>query len=299
MLIARDKAPLTLDKNPRAVHRSGQSAVGELTVIRPTRGWAKLGLSDAWERRELLALLVTREIRGTYRQTALGLSWLFLRPIVHMLLLGLVFGRIVRVPSDGVPYPLFALAALLPWNFFSNAVTKASRSLVDNLHLITKVYFPRILIPVAGAVSGVMDFAASSVVLLGVLLYYGLSFRWEMFALPFLLALTVAFALGVGLWLATLSVKYRDVTFAVAFLLQAWMYVSPVIYPISMVPESARWVYELNPMSPIVQAFRWCLLGSGSKPGLALAVASVLVSVVVTTGAFVFRRTERNIVDVL
>jgi lipopolysaccharide transport system permease protein len=270
-----------------------------VTVIEPSRGWSSLRLKEAWHRKELLWFLVVREIQGTHRQTALGLSWIFLRPVIHMLLLSIVFGRVVRVPSDGVPYPVFALAALLPWNFFSNAVTKASRSLVDNLHLISKVYFPRLLIPTAGASSGVVDFGASCIVLLLVLRIYGLPMRWEMLWLPMLLLTTLVFALAVGLWLATLSVKYRDVSFAIAFLLQALLYASPVIYPVSLVPNSWRFIYELNPMSAIIQSFRWALLGTGDAPGLTFSLSAVLAAVTLVSGAYVFRRTERTVVDTL
>jgi lipopolysaccharide transport system permease protein len=275
------------------------AAAATRTVIQPSRGWSALGLREVWDRRELLYFLVAREIQGTHRQTALGLSWIFLRPIIHMALLSLVFGRVVRVPSDGVPYPLFALAALLPWMFFSNAVTKGARSLVDNLHLISKVYFPRLMIPTAGAASGVVDFGASLLVLLGVLGYYGMPLRWQMVYLPGLFLMTMAFALAVSMWLATLSVKYRDVSFAVGFLLQAFLYMSPVIYPVSLVPASVQWLYELNPMSAIIQGFRWALLGSGAAPGLNFAVAAGVILVALVAGAFVFRRTERTIVDIL
>jgi lipopolysaccharide transport system permease protein len=269
------------------------------TVIQATRGWSALGLKEVWQRKELLYFLIVRELQGTHRQTALGLSWVFLRPLIHMALLSVVFGRVVRVPSDGVPYPVFALAALLPWNFFSNAVTKASRSLVDNLHLISKVYFPRILVPTAGASSGVVDFGASFVVLLLVLRYYGMPLRWEMLWLPLLLLTTLAFALAVGFWLATLSVTYRDVSFAIGFLLQALMYASPVIYPVSLVPPSAQFLYQLNPMSAIIGAYRWALLGSGSAPGLEFWLSIALVVAALVSGAFVFRRTERTVVDTL
>ncbi|MGE3886257.1 MAG: ABC transporter permease [Vicinamibacterales bacterium] len=268
-------------------------------IIEPSRGWASLGLRELWERRELLYFLIVREIRGAHRQTALGLAWIFLRPIIYMALLSLVFGRVVRVPSDGVPYPLFALAGLLPWTFFSNAVTKGARSLVDNLHLISKVYFPRLMIPTAGAASGIPDFAASFVVFLLVLTYYGLPMRLEMLAVPLLFLVTLAFALAAGFWLATLSVRYRDVSFAIAFLLQALMYASPVIYPVSLVPQSAVVLYQLNPMSAIIQGFRWALLGSADPPGLMAVGAGMVVALSLVSGAYVFRRTERSVVDVL
>jgi lipopolysaccharide transport system permease protein len=269
------------------------------TVIEPSRGWSSLGLREVWERRELLYFLIAREIQGTYRQTALGFSWIFLRPLIQMALLSLVFGRVVRVPSDGVPYPLFALAALLPWMFFSNAVAKGARSLVDNLHLISKVYFPRLMIPTAGAASGLVDFFASFVILIAVMLYYGMPIRWQIVYLPGLLLMTLAFALAGSLWLATLSVRYRDVSFAVGFLLQAMLYASPVIYPISLVPPSVQFVYQLNPMSAVIQGFRWALLGTGSPPGLTFWLATAVVLVLLVSGAYLFRRTERTVVDIL
>jgi lipopolysaccharide transport system permease protein len=274
-------------------------AVPACTVIEPSRGWAALGLREVWDRRELLYFLIARELQGTYRQTALGLSWIFLRPVINMLLLSLVFGRVVKVPSDGVPYPLFALAALVPWMFFSNAVSKGARSLVDNLHLISKVYFPRLMIPAAGAASGLVDFGASLLVVFAALAYYGMPLRWQMLYLPGLLFITFAFALAVSLWLATLSVKYRDVSFAVGFVLQAMLYASPVIYPVSLVPASAQFLYQLNPMSAIIQGFRWALLGTGAAPGLTFALASLVVVLLLISGAFVFRRTERTVVDVI
>jgi len=280
-------------------HGTPSHAAAARTIIEPSRGWSAIGVRELWERRELLYFLIAKEIKGTHRQTALGLSWIFLRPLINMLLLSLVFGRVVKVPSDGVPYPLFALAALLPWMFFSNAVTKGARSLVDNLHLISKVYFPRLMIPMAGAASGLMDFGASLLVLLGVLAFYGMPLRWEMLYLPGLFLMTLAFALAVSLWLATLSVRYRDVSFAVGFLLQAMLYASPVIYPVSLIPPSVRWLYELNPMSAIIQGFRWALLGSGSPPGATFWLAGVVVIAALVTGGYIFRRTERTIVDIV
>ncbi len=268
-------------------------------VIESTRGWASLGLRDVWEYRELLGFLIWREVQGVYRQTALGLTWLFFRPLINVLLLTLVFSKIVNVPSDDVPYPLFSLAALLPWGFFSNAVQRASRSLVDNMHVISKVYFPRLVVPIAGATSGLLDFGASLVILLGAMLVYRMPFRIEVVWLPFYMLVALAFALGVGLWLATLSVKYRDVSFAVVFLLQALMYISPVIYPVSMVPEPFQIIYQLNPMSGVIQGFRWSLYGSGEPPGLIFLISIGLTLVGLVTGAFIFRRTERTVVDIL
>lgn len=274
---------------------SGQHSL----VIESTRGWASLGLRDVWEYRELLGFLIWREVQGVYRQTALGITWLFLRPLVNVILLTFVFGTIVNVPSDDVPYPLFSLAALLPWGFFSNAVQRAARSLVDNMHVISKVYFPRLVVPIAGATSGLMDFGASLVILFLAMLAYRMPFRIEVLWLPAYLLVALAFALGLGLWLATLSVKYRDVSFAVNFLLQALMYASPVIYPISMVPEPFQVIYQLNPMSGVIQGFRWSLYGSGEPPGLIFLISIGLTLLALISGAFIFRRTERTVVDIL
>jgi lipopolysaccharide transport system permease protein len=268
-------------------------------VIQRARGWASLGLSDLWEYRELLYYLGWRELQGAYRQTALGFSWVFLRPIISMVLLTFVFKYIVEVPSDGVPYPLFVLAALIPWTFFSNSVTRASRSLVDNMRVISKVYFPRMIIPIAGTGSGIVDYGASFLVFMVVFIYFRMPLRVEMLLLPVFTLVAFAFALAVGLWLATLSVKYRDVAFAVTFLLQALMYLSPVIYPVSMVPEQLQVVYQLNPMTGVIQGMRWSLLGSGEAPNVMFLISSLVVVVLLVSGAYVFRRTERTVVDIL
>jgi len=268
-------------------------------VIQSSRGWSSLGLHDLWEYRELVYFMVWREIQGTYRQTALGMSWLFLRPVVNVLVLSVAFGGLVRVPSDGLPYPLFSLSALLPWGYFANAVTRAAGSLVRNMNIISKVYFPRLIVPLAGSISGLADLGASFVVFLAAMLFYRMPPRPEMLWLPGLVLVSLALALAVGLWLAALSVKYRDVSFAVNFLLQALMYASPVIYPVSMVPERLRFFYQLNPMTGVIQGFRWALLGSDHPPGVAFLVSVGIILAGLISGAYVFRRTERTIVDIL
>jgi len=268
-------------------------------VIEPSRGWSSLGLREIWEFRELTYFLVVREIQGIYRQTALGMSWIFIRPIVNAILLTLVFGRLVKVPSDGLPYLLFSLAAQIPWGYFSNAVMRTSRSLVDNTQVISKVYFPRMVLPLAASISGLVDMGASFVVFFTAFAIYHMPLRLEMLWLPVFVLVTIAFALAVGLWLATLSVKYRDVTFAITFLLQALMYASPVIYPASLVPAPLQFFYQLNPMTGVIEGFRWALLGSGNAPGIMFFINTVIVVSGLISGAFVFRRTERTIVDVL
>ena len=295
---------IQLDENKQMIEEDGDTIISHApsmpTVkIRPSRGWSALGLRDVWEYRELLYFLIWREIRGTYRQTALGVSWLFLRPLVNMLVLSLVFGKLIEVPSDGLPYPLFSLAALLPWGFFAGAVVRAAGSLVGNLHIISKVYFPRMLLPMAATVSGLIDFGASFLVFMVVMQFYRMPLRLEMLWLPLLMMVAIAFALAVGLWLATLSVKYRDVLFAVNFLLIALMYMSPVIYSVSLVPEPLQFLYQLNPMTGVIQGFRWALLGSGEAPGGVFYLSIIIVLLGLISGAYVFRRTERTIVDLL
>jgi len=268
-------------------------------IIEATRGWTSLGLHDLWEYRELVYFMVWREVQGRYRQTALGMSWLFLRPLVNVIVLSLVFGSLVRVPSDNLPYPLFSLTALLPWSYFATAVQRAAGSLVEQSHVISKVYFPRLVLPLGAVISGLVDFGAGCVVFLGALIVYRLPLRVEMLLAPAYLIIALGFALAVGLWLATLSVRYRDVSFAVNFLLQGLMYASPVIYPLSLVPERFRFLYQLNPMSGAIQGFRWALLGSGAPPGGAILVSILVLAMALLSGAYIFRRTERTIVDIL
>jgi lipopolysaccharide transport system permease protein len=268
-------------------------------VIQPSPGWSALRLHDLWEYRELAYFFVVREIQGIYRQTALGMTWLFIRPTINMLLLSLVFGRLVQVPSDGLPYPLFSLAALIPWGYFSNSVLRASRSLIDNRQIISKVYFPRMVLPLAGAISGLVDLMASFLVFFVAMLVYRVPFRMEMLWLPIFILVTMAFALAVGLWLATLAVVYQDVSFAINFLIQGLMYLSPVIYSISLVPSSLTFVYQLNPMTGVISGFRWALLGSGEAPSAMFLLSVGVTIALLFSGAYIFRRTEKNIVDVL
>lgn len=270
-----------------------------ITVIESTAGWASLGLKDIWEYRELLYLLIWRELRGSYRQTALGASWMFLRPLLNVVVLTLVFGIIIKVPSDNVPYALFSLSAWIPWGYFSSAVVRSANSLVQNMEVISKVYFPRMTITIAGVLSGLTDLVASLVIFFIAMPLFGWPFRLEILWLPLFILAAMLLALGFGLWLATLSVRFRDVAFAINFLLQVLMYLCPVIYPLSSVPERLQVVYQLNPMTGIIQGFRWSLLGQGNPPGLLFLFSMVIMLVFLVAGAFVFRRTERTIVDVL
>jgi lipopolysaccharide transport system permease protein len=295
----RENEPVTTEISDSFTDYASVPGEFRNVVIEPSKGWSRLGIEEVWRYRELLWFLVWREIQGAYRQTALGVTWLFLRPLLHMVLLSFVFGRLVGVPSDDLPYPLFSLSALLPWGFFSNAVLRASRSLVVNMNMISKVYFPRLIIPIAGVFSGLVDLLAGFVVFIGAMVIYQVPLRLEMLAIPFFTLFALITALTLGLWLATLSVLYRDVEYAVNFLLQALMYISPVIYPVTIIPESFRFVYELNPITAIIQGFRWSLFGSVPPPGLTSLISVGIVLIGLVAGAFMFRRTERTVVDIL
>lgn len=270
-----------------------------MTVIRPSRGWRSLGLQELWEYRELLIFLAWREVIGSYRQTAFGKAWLFLRPVINIAVLSLTFGMVVKVDSDGVYYPLFAAAALIPWLYFTTAVQRSAASLVGNMHMISKVYFPRLVLPIAGVLSGIADLAASLIVFFVLLFARGLPVRAAMIWIPVFMLCALMVALAFGLWSASLSVRYRDVAIAMSFLLQALMYGSPVIYSIEAVPEAVRPIYLLNPMTGVIHGMRWSLLGSNGPPGSWFVLSMVITAIAVISGAYVFRRTERNLVDLL
>ena len=268
-------------------------------VIQPTRGWASLGLADVWEYRELLYFLLWREVKGRYRQMAFGPLWIIIAPLIQMVIFSFVFGTLARLPSEGVPYPIFTYVALLPWQFFANAARNSAGSLLSQQHVIAKVYFPRLVIPLSTVLSAFVDFLASFVVLIGMMLVYRIPPSWAVLTLPLFVLLAGATALAVGLWLAGLSVKYHDVSIAVGFGITIWQYLTPVAYSATLVPEAWRWLYRLNPLYAVVEGFRWALLGTGSPPDWSLVISVGFVTVLLVTGAFYFRRTERTIVDVL
>ncbi len=268
-------------------------------VIRPTRGWAALRLRDVWEYRELLYFLVWRDLKARYKQTLLGIGWVILQPLLATVIFSLVFGLLVQVPTQGVPYPLFAYAALLPWNYFAEALRRSSTSVVNNAHLITKVYFPRLLLPLSGALSSLVDLGLAFVVLIGMMVYYRVALTPALLLLPALILLAMATALGVSLWLAALNVQYRDVNYIIPFLTQVWMYATPVVYSATIVPERWRVLYGLNPMVGVVEGFRWVLLGQGRPPGPLLWVSLGVVLVLLLGGLFFFRHMERSFADVI
>ena len=270
-----------------------------MIVILPPRGWLGLNLGDLWAYRELLYFLTWRDIKVRYKQTVLGAAWAIIQPLVTMVIFSIVFGRLARLPSDGLPYPIFTYAALLPWTFFAGAVTRAGSSVVGSAGLISKVYFPRLVVPLSAVVSGVVDFAIAFVILLGMMAYYGAKPTLAVLALPLFLLLALATALGVALWLSALNVRYRDVGYVIPFLVQIWLFASPVAYSSSLVPERWRPLYGLNPMAGVVEGFRWALLGTAWKPGLLIAVSVGVVLIVLLSGALYFRRMEDTFADVV
>lgn len=266
-------------------------------LIRPPHGWVPVKLQDLWEYRELLYFLVWRDIKVSYARTVLGVAWAILKPVVTMAVFAIIFGWLVRVPSEGVPYPIFVFAALLPWQLFARALAGSSSSLVANENLITKVYFPRLVMPVSATVAGILDFAIASVVLFGMMWFYHIVPTAAVWTLPLFVMLAIATALGVGLWLSALNVLYRDVGQACPFLIQVWLFATPIIYPSSLVPESLRVAYWLNPMVGVVEGFRWALLGTGSPPGSMLALSVLVAMAVLLSGLYFFRRLEQTFAD--
>jgi lipopolysaccharide transport system permease protein len=271
-----------------------------LTVIEPSRGWVPLRLSELWGYREVLYFLVWRDITIRYRQTVIGMAWAVIQPFMTMVVFSIFFGRLAQMPSDGIPYPLFAFAALVPWTFFANGLTLSANSLVHSGHLITKVYFPRLLVPMGRVLTGLPDLGLSFLVLLGMIWWYGLlQARPALLWLPMFAMLAFVTALGVGLWLSALNVQYRDVQHAVPFLVQVWLFATPIAYPSSLLSGPWRTVYGLNPMVGVVEGFRWALFGTGTAPSHHVAVSALAAVVILVTGAFFFRRVERTFADVV
>ena len=270
-----------------------------ILVIQPSRTWFRLELAALWEYRELLYFLVWRDLRVRYKQTAIGATWALLQPLMTMMIFTVIFGHFARIPSDGLPYPIFVYTALLPWTYFASALNRSSTSVVAEAHLISKVYFPRALLPLAGTLSGIVDFALAFVLLLGLMTWYGISPTWGLFVLPLFLLLALAMALAVGLWCSALNVRYRDVALTIPFLTQCWMYASPVAYPVSLVPENWRFLYSLNPMAGVVEGFRWALLGKQGPDFVVMAVSAVVVALLLVGGLVFFKHMERTFVDVV
>ena len=276
---------------------------GPTVVIQPSRGWLHLNLRAVWDYRELLYFLAWRDVKVRYKQTLLGVLWIILQPFISMVVFSLLFGQLLKVPSGNVPYPVFAYAALLPWNYFAGSLTRSSGSLVSNPALITKIYFPRLIIPLSSLLSNLVDFGVAFLVLIGLMMFYGIPLTPSIVVLPVLILLAMLTALGFGLWLSALNVRYRDVGYLVPFLIQIWMYATPVIYGSALIPERFRFLLALNPMTTVVEGFRWALLGDASTaatPSIGLLLLSIgLVFVVLISGLIFFRRTERVFADIV
>jgi lipopolysaccharide transport system permease protein len=274
-------------------------------LIRPSRGWASLQLRDIWLYRELLYFLIWRDVKVRYKQTALGAAWAVLQPLLTMIVFTIFFGRLAGVGSDGLPYPIFSYAGLLPWTFFAESMAKSSASLVGSANLIKKVYFPRLIIPISSVLSGLVDFAFAFGVLIAMMAYYRVSPTFTILWLPAFLVLAMAAALGIGMWLSALNVEYRDVRYVVPFFVQIWLFVTPVIYPGSRVVAKLRalglpvWLYGLNPMAGVVDGFRWALLGAVPFPGPVILASAVVTCLLLVSGAVYFRRMERVFADVV
>jgi lipopolysaccharide transport system permease protein len=269
------------------------------TIIEPAQGWSLLNLRELWAYRELLYFLIWRDIKVRYKQTVLGAAWAVIQPFFTMVVFSLFFGRLAGVPSDGLPYPIFAYAALVPWTYFANALTQSSNSLVEHERMIKKVYFPRLMIPAASAFAGLLDFAIAFIILLGMMFWYGIVPGIAIWTVPLFILLAALTALGVGLWFAALNVRYRDVRYVIGFVVQFWLFATPVAYSSTLVPEQWRLLYGLNPMAGVVEGFRWALLGQGQAPGAMLAVSVATVVTIFVGGLLYFRRMEDSFADVV
>ena len=271
----------------------------EITFIKPSKGWGSLNLRELWLYRELIYFLTWRDLKVRYKQTALGAGWAVLQPVLSMVVFTIFFGQLLNVPSEGVPYPIFSYAALLPWGVFAKALNDTGRSLVSNRAMLTKIYFPRMVIPLASVFSSLADFLIAFVVMLGLMYYYQIAPTSNIWTLPLFLLLAVITALGVGLWLSAMNVLYRDIGYMIPYITQLWFYLTPIVYPASKVPEQWQFFYALNPMVGVVEGFRWALLGTADAPSPMIAVSAFISLALFVTGMFYFRRMERTFADMV
>lgn len=282
-----------------------ESSLHAIPIARPrirlqrSNGWRALNLKELWRYRELLYFLSWRDIKVRYKQTILGVAWAVIQPLLTMVVFTLFFGKLGKMPSDGIPYPIFAYTALVPWTFFANGLTQSSNSLVQNANVLKKVYFPRLIIPISTVLSGVVDFLFAFIVLLGMMFLYGIVPTVNVVWLPFLLLLAFVTVLGIGLWLCAMNVQFRDVRYTIPFLTQFWLFATPIAYPSSLLSEPWRLVYGINPMVGVVEGFRWALLGTQTMPGPIILVSSGVACLLLLTGLYYFRRVERNFADIV
>jgi lipopolysaccharide transport system permease protein len=267
--------------------------------IAASRGWVSLGIRELWEYRELLYFLTWRDLKVRYKQTVLGAAWAIIQPFLTMVVFSLFFGRLARMPSDGIPYPVFSYAALVPWTFFANGLSQSSLSMVASANLIKKLYFPRLVVPISSVLSGFVDFVLGFAVLLGMMWYFAVRPTGNIVWLPAFLLLALVSSLGVGVWLSALNVRFRDVRYTVPFLTQLWLFATPIAYPSSLLPDTWRPLYGLNPMAGVVEGFRWALLGTDTAPGPLILVSAAAALVLLVSGVYYFRRMERTFADVV
>jgi lipopolysaccharide transport system permease protein len=275
------------------------SSLPPTLVIQPRRHLFALDINAIWQYRELLYFLIWRDLKVRYRQSVIGVGWVILQPLMTMVVFTAVFGRFAGVPSDGLPYPIFIFSALLPWTLFANSLTRGSASVVGNAQLVSKIYFPRLILPLSGVLSPVADFAVAFVILIGMMVWFGISPTWGILALPLFVLLAILTALAIGLWLSALDVRYRDIGHTVPFLVQIWMFITPVAYPVSLVPEKWRLLYSLNPMAGVIEGFRWALLGKQSPDFAVITASAAMMFTLLITGIVFFRYTERTFADVI
>ena len=270
-----------------------------LIRIQPSGKWVSLGFRELWEYRELLYFLVWRDVKVRYKQTVLGVAWAIIQPLMTMVVFSLFFGKLAKVPSDGIPYPIFNFAALVPWTFFAHGLNQGAGSLVASANMIKKIYFPRLAMPLATVLAGLVDFVLAFMVLVLMMLYYGIVPTFNALWLPLFLLLALVTSLGVALWLSAMNVQFRDVRYTIPFLIQMWLFVSPITYPSSMLPEPWRTLYGINPMAGVVEGFRWALLGTDTAPGPIIFVSSLVALLLLASGVYYFRRMEKTFADVV
>ncbi len=274
-----------------------------ITYLKPPKGLAALNLRDLWEYRELIYFLTWRDLKVRYKQTLLGFTWVVLQPVINMVVFTVLFGELLSVPTGGIPYPIFSFAALLPWTYFAGSLTRSSTTLVGSANLISKVYFPRMVIPISGVLSGFVDFAISFLILIAMMLFYKIIPTWNLLVLPLFLILAMLTALGFGLWLSALNVRFRDINHLVPFIIEIWKYATPVIYGSTLIPEKYRFLLGLNPLTGVVEGFRWAILGEKYaqtfEPGSLFAVSIGIIFIVLISGIVFFRNTERTFADII
>lgn len=267
-----------------------------VTIIKPSKGWMPINLHELWEFRDLLYFFTWRDIKVRYKQTVLGFAWALIQPFFAMIVFTIFFGNLAKIPSDGIPYPIFSYAALLPWTLFSEGIIRSTNSMVANSNIIQKVYFPRLALPISSILSPLVDFIIAFTILIGMMFFYGIMPTINVILLPFFIIMAVITALGIGLWTSALNIKFRDVQYVIPFMIQLLLFASPVVYPVSMIPGPYQIIYGLNPMAGVIEGFRWAILGTAA-PGSVILVSAIISIALLISGAFFFRRTEKTFAD--